>query len=141
MIIAYERQAPSLEIEDPHRRTLKVLLSPALDAAVESIAVGLSIIPPGSRSDCVGHPEREMFYVLHGEGTLRVEEELEPIGAGAAIWVPANVTHQLINTGSEVLKVLWVLSPPGREAGILEKCGPGSGRPGRRSKGRPGGQA
>jgi mannose-6-phosphate isomerase-like protein (cupin superfamily) len=123
MIIVNENDVPGVTTEGEFKRTLKVLLSPALDRAIDSIAAGLTIIPPEGKSDFISHAEGEMFYVLFGEGAIRIELETKPITAGTAIWVCPRTTHQLINTGSGVMKVLWVLSPPGRESFILEKSG------------------
>jgi quercetin dioxygenase-like cupin family protein len=123
MILVHENDVPAVDTDDEFKRTLKVLLSPSMDSAVDSIAVGLTIIPAGSKSDFISHPEREMFYVLSGEGSVQVGEETKPITVGTAIWVGPHLMHQLINGGSRTLKVLWVLSPPGRESWILTKAG------------------
>jgi quercetin dioxygenase-like cupin family protein len=123
MIIVNENDVPGVTTEGEFTRTLKVLLSPALHRAIDSIAVGLTIIPPEGKSDFISHPEGEMFYVLFGEGAIRSELETRPIAAGTAIWVCPGTTHQLVNTGSGTMKVLWVLSPPGRESFILDKSG------------------
>ncbi len=121
MIIVNEDDVPGVMIEGEFQRTLKVLLSPALDSAMGAIAAGLTIVPPEGRSDFISHSAGEMFYVLCGGGTIRTGSETRPITAGTAIWVCPGTRHQLINKGSGVLKVLWVLSPPGRESFILEK--------------------
>ena len=123
MILVHENDVPAVVTEGEFKRTLKVLLSPALDSAVDSIAVGLSIIPPGGKSDFISHAEREIFYVLNGEGAMRVGEETKPIIAGTAIWVGPHTMHQLINGSSGILKVLWVLSPPGRESLLVAQSG------------------
>jgi mannose-6-phosphate isomerase-like protein (cupin superfamily) len=123
MILVHENDVPAVVTGGEFNRTLKVLLSPALDSAVDSIAVGLSIIPPGSKSDFISHAEREMFYVLSGEGAVRIGEETKPINAGTAIWVSPHTTHQLVNGSSGVLKILWVLSPPGRESLLVAQSG------------------
>ena len=47
MIIAREKGAPSIDVPEPNRRTLKVLLSPLLHEGLGSIASGLTILPPG----------------------------------------------------------------------------------------------
>ena len=126
MIIVNEKDASEVTTEGEFRRTLKVLLSPLLDRALESIAAGLTILPPGGKSDFIGHAEGEMFYVLQGEGAMRVGEQTWPITEGTAIWVGPHEVHQMINRGSGILKTLWVLSPPGRESLILEQARTGT---------------
>ncbi len=126
MIIAHEKDASEVTTEGEYRRTLKVLLSPQLDRGIESIAAGLVILPPGGKSDFIGHVEGEMFYVLRGQGAIRVGEQIRPIVAGTAVWVGPHEVHQTMNTGDGELKLLWVLSPPGRESLILEQAGSGA---------------
>ena len=121
MIIVHENNAPAVNVPAPFKRTLKVLLSPAINPEIESIGAGLTILPPGGKSNDAKHVEGEMFYVLCGKGCIRVGEEEEELTPGTAIWVPPGVTHQLLNNSNKTLKILWVLSPPGREAAILKK--------------------
>lgn len=120
MIIRTEKKAPTLNAQEPYRRKLKVLLSPLLDPECKSLAVGLSIIPASGKTDHAHHPEGEMFYVIHGRGSILVGDEKEELTAGTAVWVPPGVSHQLINDSKKTLKVLWVLNPPGKEAGIIK---------------------
>ncbi len=122
MIIVHEDSAPGIDAPEPCKRTLKVLLSPALHDSLESIAAGLTIIPPGGKSDEHEHVEGEMFFVISGKGQIRVGRDREELLPGTAVWAPQGTTHQLVNTHDSVLKVLWVLCPPGRERAILEKA-------------------
>jgi mannose-6-phosphate isomerase-like protein (cupin superfamily) len=39
---------------------------------------------------------------------------------GTAVWGPPGVSHQLFNDSDETCKILWVLSPPGREKDIID---------------------
>ena len=70
MIFNDEKHAPTQKIEGAEARLLKVLLSPAMNEGLTEIAVGYSIVPPGSTSDRIGHVEGELFYVISGEGCL-----------------------------------------------------------------------
>ncbi len=121
MIIAHENDAPSIEVAAPDARTLRLLLSPAKDVGLDPIAVGQTILPPGGQSDCIGHPEGELFYSLSGTGEILVEGERRTFSPGTAVWVPPMKVHQLLNPGTEEMKVLWVLCPAGRERAILEQ--------------------
>jgi quercetin dioxygenase-like cupin family protein len=120
MIIRKEKEAPTSNLQGPYARTLKVLLSPVLDPELTSLAAGLTIIAAHGRSDCIRHPEGEMFYVVQGRGSILVGEETEALDPGTAVWVPPNVVHQLVNDSTDGLKILWVLNPPGRESGIID---------------------
>jgi uncharacterized cupin superfamily protein len=55
----------------------------------------------------------ELFYVLAGEGTLRLGEQRLPVKAGDVIGCPvggSETAHQLINTGSAPLRYLSISS-------------------------------
>jgi len=121
MIIASEDGAPGIVVGKTFKRTLKVLLSPVLHPELTEISVGFSIIPPGSKFDVHCHIEGELFFVCSGSGIISVSEEKEDIRPDTVIWVPKMKLHGLINNGKDILKILWVLCPPGREAEIIDK--------------------
>ena len=116
MIIENESNAPEQEVPEPYKRTLKLLLSPILHKELESIAVGLTILPPGGKSKEADHIEGEMFYVISGSGLIGVSKEEANLTPGTAVWVPPHISHYLLNNSEEILKILWVLSPPGAPA-------------------------
>ena len=120
MILIHENDAPAMDVPAPFNRTLKVLLSPLMGDGPKSIAVGQTILPPGGRSEVHSHGEGEMFYVVSGCGLIEIESQREELIPGTAVWSPSQTSHSLINNSVEELKVLWVLSPPGREADIIE---------------------
>ncbi|OHB42025.1 MAG: hypothetical protein A2Y13_07775 [Planctomycetes bacterium GWC2_45_44] len=121
MIINHESTAPTIEVTGQFARKLTVLLSPALNPELTSLAAGLSILPPASKSDGHLHSEGEMFYVVSGKGQISVGDEQEDVLPGSAVWGPPHVYHQIINNGKDTLRVLWVLCPPGREVDIIKK--------------------
>jgi mannose-6-phosphate isomerase-like protein (cupin superfamily) len=77
-------------------------------------------MPSGGQSDLHAHGEGELFYVLSGRCRIIVGSEEEDLEPGAAVWGPANIPHQILNRGNEPCRILWVLSPPGRERAIIE---------------------
>ncbi len=122
MITAHERTAPSVDVPEPHRRTLKVLLSPLLHGDLDRLAAGLTIIPPGGSSDSHAHEEGEMFYVLTGKSSITIGKEKRELTSGTAVWGPPGISHQLINDSDSSCKILWVLCPPGRESWIIDNA-------------------
>jgi len=121
MIIADAEHAPGIRIPPPYERELKVLLSPELQRGLETIASGLTILPPGGQSDLHEHDEGEMFYVISGRCSITVGDEEATVHPGTAVWGPPHVPHMLKNPGSEECRILWVISPPGRERDIIEQ--------------------
>jgi quercetin dioxygenase-like cupin family protein len=122
MIIAHESAAPSMDVPEPHRRTLKVLLSPLLHRDLDRLAAGLTIIPPGGSSDPHAHEEGEMFYVLAGMCSITIGKEKRELNTGTAVWGPPGISHQLFNDSDSPCKILWVLCPPGREKNIIDNA-------------------
>ena len=120
MIIVHEDEAPAMDVPEPFKRTLKVLLSPAMHPELKTLALGFSILPPGGKSDDCAHVEGEMFFVLSGTGRIKAGDGEAQLTPGTAVWSPPGEPHQLINDSDGTLKILWVLCPPGREAAIIE---------------------
>jgi mannose-6-phosphate isomerase-like protein (cupin superfamily) len=53
----------------------------------------------------------EIYYVLEGEGLMRVAGETRAVGQGDAIAIPPGAPHQITNSGIEVLKFLCCCAP------------------------------
>jgi mannose-6-phosphate isomerase-like protein (cupin superfamily) len=53
----------------------------------------------------------EIYYILEGEGLMRVGGEACPVGPGDAVAIPPGASHQITNTGPVVLKFLCCCSP------------------------------
>ena len=121
MIIARSSQAKSYVAPAPHRRELKVLISPSLQEGVEGLSVGMTILPPGESSSFHSHDvECETWIVASGEGEVRVGDEREPVGPETVVFLKRNIKHQIINTGRLPLRLLWIYTPAGGEKSILE---------------------
>jgi mannose-6-phosphate isomerase-like protein (cupin superfamily) len=122
MIIARSSQAKSYITPLPHRRELKVLLSPSLQKEVEGLAVGMTILPPGESSSFHSHDvECETWIIASGEGEVVVGDEREPVGPETVVFLKKNIKHQIINTGKIPLRMFWVYTPPGGEKSVLEE--------------------
>lgn len=85
----------------------------------QKLGYNVTILPPGKRAFPF-HAHRvneEMFFVLEGQGELRMGAEVLPIQKGDFIACPPGGperAHQIVNTGTEELKYLAVstrLSP------------------------------
>jgi uncharacterized cupin superfamily protein len=82
-------------------------------AAIGARKLGYSVteLPPG-KAQCPFHSHRaeeEMFLILEGEGQLRYGSETYPIRKHDVIACPtggASTAHQIINTGSAVMRYL-----------------------------------
>ncbi|MES2058092.1 MAG: cupin domain-containing protein [Pseudomonadota bacterium] len=76
-----------------------------------TLGYNLTVLPPG-KIQCPFHShhgEEEMFFILEGEGELRFGAARYPLRAHDVIACPtggAEVAHQIINTGTTVMRYL-----------------------------------
>jgi quercetin dioxygenase-like cupin family protein len=61
------------------------------------------------------HDFDEAFYVLEGELTFQVEDELLTRRAGEFAFAPRNVAHTLANHGDQPARYVLVITPAGFE--------------------------
>lgn len=93
------------------------MIGPVVGA--QKLGYNLTAVPPGKRAFPFHnhHVNEEMFFVIEGEGEVRIGEAVYPIRPGDVIACPAGgkeTAHQIINTGTVELKYLAVstkLSP------------------------------
>lgn len=69
-------------------------------------------LPPGLSTTPHYHPvTEEIYYILAGQGSMRLGDEARPVVPGDAIAIPPGVAHQITNTGSEELRFLCCCAP------------------------------
>ena len=81
-----------------------------------------NILPPGSPGP---RPHRhlrhdEVFYVLAGTLTIRIEDAVFQAGAGSFVVVPRGAAHQPSNPSDEPAHVLLLFSPGGMDGFFVE---------------------
>src|SRR4051812_44339988 len=73
--------------------------------------------PPGGAAPPLHHHEfDEAFYVLDGEITFQVRDELFTAGPGAVAFAPGGVAHTLANLGDAPARYVLLCTPAGFEA-------------------------
>ncbi len=69
-------------------------------------------LPVGDATQEHFHPRaEEIYYITHGTGRIRIENETREVKAGDAIAIPPGQKHKLWNTGGEVLRLLCCCAP------------------------------
>ena len=63
-------------------------------------------LAPGRELEAHIDPFEEIYYILAGEGLMRVGEERERVKEGDAIWIPVGKTHSLLNDGNDDIRIL-----------------------------------
>jgi mannose-6-phosphate isomerase-like protein (cupin superfamily) len=65
------------------------------------------------------HKLDQFFRVEEGHGEAVLDGVRTAIQAGSAVVVPAGARHNIINTGSESLKLYTIYSPPNHRDGVV----------------------
>lgn len=70
------------------------------------------IEPGGACAGAYAHPGEEFVFVIEGELTFTIGEEVHRVGPMTALYYSSLQKHSWKNEGSQPCKLLWVLSPP-----------------------------
>ena len=65
------------------------------------------------------HTLDQFFRVEKGEGKAVIEGVEHEINDGSAIVIPAGTNHNIINTGSQEMKLYTIYSPPNHRDGVI----------------------
>jgi oxalate decarboxylase/phosphoglucose isomerase-like protein (cupin superfamily) len=97
------------------------LSEPAVTGA-KRFSFGIVELAQGEGHARHNHPgSEEIIYVVSGEGEQMVDDHPPvKVGPGASVYIPADVYHSTVNTGTETLKLIVVYSPAGPERLLRE---------------------
>jgi mannose-6-phosphate isomerase-like protein (cupin superfamily) len=69
-------------------------------------------LPVGASTQEHYHPKaEEIYYITHGVGRMRIEEQLCDVKPGDAIAISPGKKHKLWNIGTETLRLLCCCAP------------------------------
>src|SRR5687767_13949590 len=77
---------------------------------VPALSLGLYVLPVGGEDPQSPHGQDEVYYVVSGRGTLRVNDEDTPAVPGAILYVAAEAEHRF-HTIEEELTLLVFFAP------------------------------
>lgn len=55
--------------------------------------------------------EEEVMYFLQGKGQFITDDEVIELRPGICVYNPPGAFHNIVNTGDEVLKFVWIYTP------------------------------
>ncbi|MEX2580116.1 MAG: cupin domain-containing protein [Verrucomicrobiales bacterium] len=83
------------------------------NAPVENQSLAEARLPPDGFTRRHYHrASEEMYFILEGSGTMELDGELEKVGPGDAILIPAESWHQITSDNENGLRFLCCCSPP-----------------------------
>ena len=82
------------------------------NSAIRNQSLAEARLPVGAGTQEHFHPKaEEIYYITHGVGRMRIEDELREVKPGDAIAIPPGKKHKLWNTGAETLHLLCCCAP------------------------------
>lgn len=90
----------------------------SLSTGANQLYVGTGIVPPGTETPPHLHEiDEEVLYVLEGEITLTLDDEVHTVGTGGTAFIPPGTWMQVENRSDAPARVLGILP-----RGEVERC-------------------
>ena len=67
------------------------------------LATGIAEVAPGVELTRHRHEPAEIYFIISGRGEMEIEDRVQPVGPGCAVYIPPDVRHALRCTGAEPL--------------------------------------
>ena len=82
------------------------------NSAIRNQSLAEARLPAGASTQEHFHSKaEEIYYITHGVGKIRIEDEMREVRAGDAIAIPPGQRHKLWSTGNETLRLLCCCAP------------------------------
>jgi mannose-6-phosphate isomerase-like protein (cupin superfamily) len=73
-----------------------------------------AVVAPGQTTWLHALGASEVYYVLSGRGTMRIDEETADVKPGDTVYIPPRARQQITNTGADDLVFLCIVDPAWR---------------------------
>lgn len=77
----------------------------------ETLAAGIILLQPGEEDTQAPHDSDEIYYVIRGDGYLKINKKDYPVSEGKAFFVAKNVEHFFFGNSKELV-VLYFFGGP-----------------------------
>lgn len=82
------------------------------NSAIRNQSLAEARVPVAGSTQEHYHPKaEEIYYITHGRGKIRIEEEVRDLKVGDAVAIPPGKRHKLWNTGTQILRLLCCCAP------------------------------
>jgi len=90
---------------------IREILAPR-NSVIARQSLAEATLPPGATTQAHYHPKtEEIYYLLSGQGVMRLGQEERAVGPGDGIAIPPGSPHQIRNTGTTDLVFLCCCVP------------------------------
>jgi len=69
----------------------------------ENLAAGILVLQPGEKDTQGPHESDEIYYIVRGDGFLKINKKDYPISEGKAFFVEKNVEHYFFGNTKELV--------------------------------------
>ncbi|MFB5598034.1 MAG: cupin domain-containing protein [Nitrosopumilaceae archaeon] len=77
----------------------------------ETLAAGVLVLQPGEEDTQTPHESDEMYYILKGDGYLKINKKDYPVSEGKAFFVQKDIEHYFFGNKKELI-VLYFFGGP-----------------------------
>jgi mannose-6-phosphate isomerase-like protein (cupin superfamily) len=82
------------------------------NSAIRNQSLAEARLPVGTSTQEHYHARaEEIYFITHGTGRMRIDDEVREVKAGDAVAIPPGRRHKLWNTGAEPLRLLCCCAP------------------------------
>lgn len=75
----------------------------------DSLTTGIALCPPKTGHLCAHrHSQAEVYYIIEGQGTVKIDSKETDVQAGSVVFIPGNAEHAIWNVGDEPLRWFYV---------------------------------
>src|ERR1700681_4221266 len=98
----------------PAKRLTQNLAGGAAPIQPSNFAMGnVTLDPEGGQVPWHNQEQEEIYFIVEGTGEMCLGEEKSAVTTGQAVFIPPGVFHQLTNTGSTPMRMLYCYGPAG----------------------------
>lgn len=98
----------------PARRRTQNLVGGLSPIQIDGFSMGyVTLEPKGGQVPWHNQDQTEIYFIAEGEGEMCLGEERTLVKGGQAVLIPPGVFHQLTNTGSRPMVMIYVYAPAG----------------------------
>ncbi len=87
----------------------------------EQIQIVMMSIPPGEDIGEETHDADQTTFFVSGEGQAKLDGKGTKVSSNHLLVIPKGTKHNIINNGSEPLKLFSIYAPPAEDPGVSNK--------------------